>query len=328
MVWPHSPWLHTLWQESGSIAGWSVRGPVDDPTAGGDNQGTEAGSGEELARQRSLREAAGGDNQGRKLAFGAPPYSPPPLPPSPPPPLPPPPSGPWSTQGANQGKRLDPTSDELLWTGTVAGDGALRLVCGCGPALAPPYLPPPDPASSSPTFCTPPHLPSPPLTPPYSYSPSPPPIYPSPPHPSLIYPDLPSSRASRTTSSDNVAHPVLRPGESPPGLLPSPPGRRPRRPPDGACWLLPLGTRWARTRGACWRGVSLLSLCAASASASASASGRTRRGRAARRQRGRRRELTPRCSRDVARSQRRPSGASAFYRSRPPPLDLLLHRGA
>ena len=143
MVWPHSPWLHTLWQESGSIAGWSVRGPVDDPTAGGDNQGTEAGSGEELARQRSLREAAGGDNQGRKLAFGAPPYSPPPLPPSPPPPLPPPPSAPWSTQGANQGKRLDPTSDELLWTGTVAGDGALRLVCGCGAAPGTPVPPAP-----------------------------------------------------------------------------------------------------------------------------------------------------------------------------------------
>ena len=186
MVWPHSPWLHTLWQESGSIAGWSVRGPVDDPDAGGDNQGTEAGSGEELARQRSLREAAGGDNQGRKLAFGAPPYSPPPLPPSPPPPLPPPPSGPWSTQGANQGKRLDPTSDELLWTGTVAGDGALRLVCGCGPTLAPPYLPPPDPASSSPTFCLPlPPLPLQPLAPPHP--PCTPLLLLTPPHPLCRY---------------------------------------------------------------------------------------------------------------------------------------------
>ena len=129
----------TMWQEAGGIAGWSVRGPVDDPSAEGDNQGAEAGSGEALARQRALREAGGGDNQGRKLAFGAPPWSPPPLPPSPPPPLPPPPSSPWSTQGANQGTRLDPTSEELLWTGPVGGgEAALRLVCGCGAALSPP----------------------------------------------------------------------------------------------------------------------------------------------------------------------------------------------
>ena len=124
-----TPTLATLTpvQEAGGIAEWSVRGPVEDPSAEGDNQGTDAGSGEDLARQRALREAAGGDNQRtssggdnqrRKLAaFGAPPSSPPPAPPAPPPPLAPPPSSPWSTEGPNQGKRLDPTSDELRWTG-------------------------------------------------------------------------------------------------------------------------------------------------------------------------------------------------------------------
>ena len=40
-------------QEAGGIAEWTVRGPVEDPGAEGDNQGTDAGSGEDLARQRA-----------------------------------------------------------------------------------------------------------------------------------------------------------------------------------------------------------------------------------------------------------------------------------